>query len=160
MSYHLYVDIIHSYSTKGSQQMQAMTGRAIAPLARSNDPISIFKTEGTPHTSRKTQPAVTDEQRAATDALNASTELEQAQAERKALAARIKELKAERKAARLSERESELSNVLVTRLAGRVRSHIKAGESQEQALDAVFQQYREAVIATLAQPASTDEPEA
>jgi hypothetical protein len=83
------------------------------------------------------------------DQLNHETELEQLQAQRKALTASIKEIKQQRKAARLHERDSELSNVVATRLAGRVKSHIKAGETQEQAIEAVFAQYRAAVVQRL-----------
>jgi hypothetical protein len=123
-------------------------------LQRHNDPISIRKTEER-HVSTKSKAQTTTESAQTSktiEQLNHETELEQIEAQIRALTANKREIKALRKTARQLLRETELSNVLVTRLTGRVRSHIKGGQPQEQALDAVFQQYRDAVVHALAQP--------
>ena len=124
--------------------MQSMT---LPLIQRDSRPISIFKAEDTHMATKGSKTSKTETPNI--DQLNHKTELEQAQAERKALAARIKKIKAQRKAERLHERDAELSNVVATRLAGRVKSHIKAGETQEQAIEAVFAQYRAAVVQRL-----------
>jgi hypothetical protein len=144
---------------------QAMTGRDSTPLYRSNRPISIFAKEK--HVSTKTKTAVIETAQTTETpetprpvnpiAGEAAPSLAELIAQRKQLAEQIKAAKAAATATKRA-REHPPTQWVVNRLAARVRSYIRAGDIQDAALDKVLHQYRVAVIATLAQPATTENP--
>lgn len=130
---------------------QATVGKDSSPLARANDPVSIFKTPDAKRPAKKQQaeeqPTVTTEQTppTVTPLEDPRTRLEYLKAEQKRIAAEAKALQASLPKMSALDRviEQQTAHCADPLLKGKVIGRIKAGQGRAEAIEAVIALTRE-----------------